>query len=82
MPLKIVVAAASKESTEFHNTQLLQGALSKPLVQVMDSVIHEGPNGEYMCIVLELLGPSVGKVMSLYTREEDDTPSPSLVQIP
>lgn len=79
-----MAAAVSKESTEVHNSQLLQkasetGPPTKHVVQVLDSFMHQGPNGDHRCIVLELLGPSVGKIMSLYTRAEDDMPKPDLV---
>lgn len=78
--MKIMEAAASKECTEVDNSQFLQGVSETGrIVQVLDSFVHEGPNGDHMCIVLELLGPSVGKVMNLYTWDEDDAPSPGLV---
>lgn len=79
-----MVAAVSKDSNELHNTQLLQEASGTDpsttrVVQVLDSFMHEGPNGDHRCIVLELLGPSVGKIMRLYTRDEDDAPCPNLI---
>jgi serine/threonine-protein kinase SRPK3 len=69
--LKILRANSSRESQELRNLQLLQqrsqgNPSSKYIVQLLDSFIHEGPNGLHQCLVFELLGPTVGKILEDY----------------
>ena len=40
-------------------------------VQLLDDFTHEGPNGVHQCLVFELLGPSVDKVLSDYREGQD-----------
>ncbi|GAQ39208.1 hypothetical protein AtubIFM54640_006584 [Aspergillus tubingensis] len=75
--VKIMRADTSQGSQELHNLQLLadrsQGKPSaKYIVSVLDSVTHQGPNGTHLCIVFELLGPSVSKVVDDYHSFGDD----------
>ncbi|KAL2194721.1 kinase-like domain-containing protein [Corynascus similis CBS 632.67] len=64
--IKIVVANGSE--TQNHELKILQhlqasdihshpGRSSVP--QLLDSFFHEGPNGQHLCVVLEVLGPRV-----------------------
>ncbi|PWY80089.1 kinase-like protein [Aspergillus eucalypticola CBS 122712] len=62
--VKIMRAHTSQGSRGLYNLQLLadrsQGKPSaKYIVSVFDSFTHQGPNGTHLCIVFELLGPSV-----------------------
>ncbi|RAH52858.1 kinase-like protein [Aspergillus piperis CBS 112811] len=75
--VKIMRADTSQGSQELHNLQLLadpsQGKPSaKYIVSVLDSFTHQGPNGTHLCIVFELLGPSVSKVVDDYHSFGDD----------
>lgn len=70
-------ADTSQGSRDLHNLQLLadrsQGKPSaKYIVSVLDSFTHQGPNGTHLCIVFELLGPSVSKVVNDYHSFGDD----------
>lgn len=38
------------------------------VVQLYDTFDHQGPNGVHQCIVLQLLGPSLGPVISKSTH--------------
>ncbi|GKZ25988.1 hypothetical protein AbraIFM66951_001979 [Aspergillus brasiliensis] len=77
--LKIVTADAttSQRSRELQSLQFLQEygegrPASKYIVSLLDDFIHQGPNGTHQCLVFELLGPSVGKVIDDY-RSFGDT---------
>lgn len=65
------LTAGSNELRELCNLRLLEqhseGRLSSHyIVQLLDSFSHEGPNGAHQCLVLELLGPSITKVVQEY----------------
>jgi hypothetical protein len=65
--LKILLAEFLQDSQEITHLQLLerhsQGQSSKYIVQLLDSFIHQGPNGQHQCLVFELLGPTVNRVL-------------------
>lgn len=42
------------------------------IVQLLDSFTHEGPNGIHQCLVFELLGPTVDKVLADYHEGRDN----------
>lgn len=70
-------ADTSQGSRELYHLNLLADrSLGKPsakyIVSVLDSFTHEGPNGTHLCIVFELLGPSVDKVVDDYYSFGDD----------
>jgi serine/threonine protein kinase len=74
--LKIITADSSKGSRELLNLQLLekrsQGSLcSKYIVQLLDSFVHQGPNGQHQCLVFELLGPTVDRVLEAYNESQN-----------
>lgn len=49
-----------------------QGNLSaKHIVQLLDCFLHHGPNGTHQCLVFELLGPSVDKVLGDYCESQE-----------
>lgn len=69
------MTANSQESRELQNLKLLerQGDLSEHyVVQLLDSFTHKGPNGVHQCLVFELLGPSVDKVLADYHEGHDE----------
>jgi serine/threonine protein kinase len=56
-----------------------QGNLSaKYIVQLLDCFLHHGPNGTHQCLVFELLGPSVDKVLGDY-RESHERLEPEII---
>jgi serine/threonine protein kinase len=63
--LKILTAESSRESRELRNLT------SKYIVQLFDAFTHQGPNGLHQCLVFELLGPSVDKVLTDYYDSGD-----------
>lgn len=70
------MTANSQESRELNNLKLLEnhssGCLSsKYIVQLLDSFFHDGPNGIHQCLVFELLGPSVDRVLADYHEARD-----------
>ncbi|KAI9373627.1 kinase-like domain-containing protein [Aspergillus egyptiacus] len=42
------------------------------IVQLLDSFTHKVPNGVHQCLVLELLGPSVDRVLADYREGHDE----------
>ena len=36
------------------------------IVQLLDSFIHQGPNGSHQCFIFELLGPTIDTVVADY----------------
>lgn len=48
-----------------------QASPSSYIVQLLDSFTHEGPNGVHQCLVFELLGPTVDKVLTEYHEGHD-----------
>ncbi|KAK9314363.1 hypothetical protein V1524DRAFT_147503 [Lipomyces starkeyi] len=78
--IKVMTADSSQASQERRNLRLLkkhsQGGLSsKYIVQLLDAFVRQGPNGSHQCLVFELLGPSVDRVLGDYydSRESLDT---------
>ncbi|OQE28558.1 hypothetical protein PENSTE_c003G08400 [Penicillium steckii] len=71
-----IMTAASSQSRELQILKHLEGCSqgelsSNYLAQLIDDFIHEGPNGVHKCLVFELLGPPVDKVLQDY-REFGD----------
>lgn len=71
------MTANSPTSRELQNLNLLQrhsqGSLSSNyIVQLLDSFVQEGPNGVHQCLVFELLGPSVDRVLADYHESRDE----------
>lgn len=69
--IKILTADDSTDSTELRVLQSLgkvreDGASSKCIVELLDHFLHQGPNGTHQCLVFELLGPTVNKVVRDY----------------
>lgn len=51
--------------------QHCEGNLSfKHIVRSLDFFLHHGPNGVHQCLVFELLGPTVNKVLMDYVKSE------------
>ncbi|KAJ5085091.1 hypothetical protein N7532_009862 [Penicillium argentinense] len=73
--LKIMTADTSA-SRELQMLKHLESYSRKELssnyvVQLLDAFTHEGPNGVHQCLVFELLGPSVDKVLSDYHESHE-----------
>ncbi|KAH6846962.1 kinase-like domain-containing protein [Chaetomium sp. MPI-CAGE-AT-0009] len=79
--LKITTAESTKSSQELLIHQALHKALAKPhhLVQLLDSFVHQGPNGEHQCLVFELLGPTVDYTVADYYRGDDPESLPATI---
>lgn len=55
----------------------LQGTeASGYIVKLLDAFIHQGPNGTHLCLVLELLGPSLHKIMVNIAGNDPDIGEP------
>lgn len=72
--MKILTANRTGQFREYHMlqelTELSNGSLgSKHFVVFLDVFLHHGPNGFHDCLVLELLGPTVGRVMKKLNEE-------------
>jgi serine/threonine protein kinase len=46
---------------------------SKYIVQILDSFVHQGPNGQHQCLVFELLGPTVTNVLERHSESYLET---------
>ena len=70
--MKIVAADSSERSRELGVIQSLQETrASNSIVKLLDSFIHQGPNGSHECLVFELLGPTLDWVVADYGMSED-----------
>ena len=81
--LKILIADHPRESQEIRNLQLLkersqESLYRKYIVQLFDSFVHQGPNGQHQCLVFELLGPTVARIIGEY-NEADETIEPRVI---
>lgn len=45
------------------------------IVQLLDHFEYNGPHGLHLCLVLEVLGPSLGDVQDLYHAKQWEVPS-------
>ncbi|KAF7307321.1 Protein kinase [Mycena indigotica] len=70
--LKILEARRSESPTELHVLEHLEATFdaqdegSKHVVRMLDHFLHQGPNGIHLCIVQELLGPSLALDVKLF----------------
>ncbi|PYI04553.1 kinase-like protein [Aspergillus sclerotiicarbonarius CBS 121057] len=77
--LKIMTGDRAQNFHELDNLQHLaahaqgsQGTLaSNYIVQLLDTFVHQGPNGSHQCLVFELLGPSVDQVLRDYYESDE-----------
>ncbi|KAJ5281827.1 hypothetical protein N7478_007199 [Penicillium angulare] len=54
---------------------------SNHLVQLLDAFTHEGPNGVHQCLVFELIGPSIDKVLADYHESHDKLCSETVLRM-
>jgi hypothetical protein len=71
-----MTAESTERSQELTHLRSLakrgQGNLSsRYIVQLLDRFTHQGPNGSHLCLVFELLGPSVDAVVQDYNDGGD-----------
>ncbi|KAJ5521292.1 hypothetical protein N7527_005407 [Penicillium freii] len=81
-----IMTANSSISRELQNLNFLErqsprGLASNYIVQLLDSFTHKGPNGVHQCLVFELLGPSVDKVLSDYHESQDELDPETVLRI-
>ncbi|KAK3393510.1 kinase-like domain-containing protein [Podospora didyma] len=70
LSLKIVVADAGTASRE---AAMLGRLKNEPgIVQLIDSFTHTSDNGIHLCLVQEMLGPSLGSVVQTYCDDKDE----------
>lgn len=80
------MTANSSISRELQNLNFLErqsrrGLASNYIVQLLDAFTHKGPNGVHQCLVFELLGPSVDKVLSDYHESQDELDPETVLRI-
>lgn len=66
--IKIITAERTGQTREPSNLRALlkhaNGDLgSKYIVQLLDDFVLEGPNGSHLCLVLQLLGPTINRAV-------------------
>ncbi|KAJ5962603.1 hypothetical protein N7501_007544 [Penicillium viridicatum] len=81
-----ITTANSSISRELQNLNFLErqsrrGLASNYIVQLLDAFTHKGPNGVHQCLVFELLGPSVDKVLSDYHESQDELDPETVLRI-
>ncbi|KAJ5544637.1 hypothetical protein N7461_006941 [Penicillium sp. DV-2018c] len=83
--LKIMTADSSisreLQILNFLEAQSRRGLASNYVVQLLDAFTHKGPNGVHQCLVFELLGPSVDKVLSDYHESQDKLHTETVLRI-
>ena len=72
--LKITTADSTQSSSELLVHQSLRKTLAahRHIVQLVDNFVHHGPNGKHLCLVFELLGPTVDDVVVDYYRGDPE----------
>jgi serine/threonine-protein kinase SRPK3 len=45
------------------------------IVQLLDHFEHNGPHGTHLCLVMEMLGPNLSDIQSLYLSQQQTVPS-------
>ena len=68
--LKIKTAKPQLSREAENIERLAEKQSSIYIVQLLDSFTHRGPNGDHQCLVFELLGPSVSRL--LITKEDKE----------
>ncbi|PWY83239.1 kinase-like protein [Aspergillus sclerotioniger CBS 115572] len=82
--LKIKTADTSQSSQELPNLEQLEklaaphGLGSRYICHLLDAFIHYGPNGIHQCLVFEMIGPTVDRIISDY-RELSDSLDPQTI---
>ncbi|KAK4039482.1 kinase-like domain-containing protein [Parachaetomium inaequale] len=80
--LKITTATDPESSRELTlHQKLRQAGAADGVVQLLDSFIHEGPNGKHQCLVFELLGPTVDGVALDYHEGGDSLEAETVLRI-
>ena len=84
--VKIITADRTNQSRELINLRRLaehsKGSLcSIHIVQLLDDFLHEGPNGCHQCLVFELLGPTVDRIVNDYYEEGERLDTEALLKI-
>ena len=80
--MKIVTADALSSEKHIDELRMLQktgsGDGQHPgqlrIVSLLDHFEHHGPHGTHLCLVMELLGPSLSDIKSLYLRQKQKVP--------
>jgi serine/threonine protein kinase len=54
------------------------------IIQLLDQFVHQGPNGSHLCLVFDLLGPSVHKVVEScrMAAQQEETPFHEFLEPP
>lgn len=81
--MKILTAEKSQNSRELRSYQRLaklpqESRLSTFFVQLRDHFFHQGPNGNHLCLVTELLGPRLPAILE-ELRDKDRWLAPNIV---
>ena len=79
--LKIIMAETPQPSEELRILQDLSQKRARYIVKLLDSFIHQGPNGSHQCLVFELLGPSVDFVVYDYHMGGDRLDAATILRI-
>lgn len=84
--VKIMTADMTNKSRELHNLQTLaEHSKGSPgaerIVQLLDNFLLDGPNGCHQCLVFELLGPTVYKIVTDYAEDGDRLDVESIIKI-
>lgn len=82
MALKVLTADAIIGAKHIDELRVLQRTMSTDphhvgygrIVALLDHFEHQGPHGTHLCLVLELLGPSISVVRQLYERQGCEIP--------
>ncbi|KAH6839523.1 kinase-like domain-containing protein [Chaetomium sp. MPI-CAGE-AT-0009] len=80
--LKITAAKDANVSRELTvHQKLRQARATNGVVQLLDSFVHKGPNGNHQCLVFDLLGPSVETVVLDYAETGEHLEAETIIRI-
>lgn len=79
MALKVGTADSTNASFEVETLRAMH--TSQYVVRLIDSFMHQGPNGLHQCLVTELLGPSLNFVVADYRNSGERLASDAILRI-
>ena len=86
MAIKIVTAERTGKSRELDSLSQIakysrESVESGSIIELLDEVVHDGPNGRHQCIVFELLGPTVDIYVADYHEDDEHLPHSEIFTI-
>ncbi|OBT93442.2 hypothetical protein VE01_08681 [Pseudogymnoascus verrucosus] len=84
--IKILTAESGDKSRELVNLHTLssssqEGLAARYIVRLLDEFTHNGPNGTHKCLVFELLGPTVVRIVEDFYGNDEKLEPETILRI-